>query len=117
MILGNLLDNAVEGVARGGEKRLALTLRQDRGVLYLQVRNGYDGVAIREEGPDGQPVYRSRKPGGGHGLGLESVRATVARYDGQLRIQNDSRTFTVEAVLYLSEQAQPEPEENRACRG
>ncbi len=74
----------------------ALTLRLDRGALYLRVANGFDGV-VRQTGG----VYRSRKAGDGHGLGLESVRAAVARYDGQLTLSHDGATFTAEAILYL----------------
>ena len=80
----------------GGMLALTLLYRQPLRALYLRVANGFDGV-VRQAGG----VYRSRKAGDGHGLGLESVRAAVARYDGQLTLSHDGATFTAEAILYL----------------
>ena len=85
VILGNLLDNAVEGLARSGEKRLSLSLRFDRGMLFLRLTNTYDGVALKTGELEGG-VYRSRKDESGHGLGLSIVRRTVEKYHGQLRL-------------------------------
>lgn len=102
VILGNLLDNAVEALAGSGDKWLALSLQVDRGVFFLRIANRYDGVTIQTTGPDG-PVYRSRKRGEGHGLGLSIVRRIVERYNGQLRIDSTGSVFTVETILYLEE--------------
>ena len=100
VILGNLLDNAVEGLARSGEKRLFLSLRFDRGMLFLRLTNTYDGVALKTGELEGG-VYRSRKDESGHGLGLSIVRRTVEKYHGQLRLEDTGTLFTAEAVLYL----------------
>ena len=100
VILGNLLDNAVEGLARSGEKRLSLSLRFDRGMLFLRLTNTYDGVALKTGELEGG-VYRSRKDESGHGLGLSIVRRTVEKYHGQLRLEDTGTLFTAEAVLYL----------------
>lgn len=100
VILGNLLDNAVEGLAGSADKHLALSLHAERGVFFLRVSNSYDGVTLQTEGPDG-PIFRSRKAGADHGLGLSIVRRTVERYHGQLRIDSTGTVFTVEAILYL----------------
>lgn len=100
VLLGNLLDNAIEALAGSRDKRLSLTLRVDRGVFYLKLVNSYDGIAIKAEDENG-PVYRSRKSESGHGLGLEIVRRTVEEYHGQVQIDSSGGLFTVEALLYL----------------
>ena len=100
VILGNLLDNAVEGLAGSGDKWLALTLKVDRGVFFLKLSNPFDGVTLQSQGPDG-PVFRSRKKGEDHGLGLSIVQRVVEQYHGQLRITASGTVFTVETVLYL----------------
>ena len=100
VILGNLLDNAVEGLKKSEAKELSLSLAADRGVLFLNIVNSYDGVALRTDGPGG-PVYRSRKGHPGHGLGLSIVRRTVDKYHGELRIDHAGRVFSAKAVLYL----------------
>lgn len=102
VILGNLLDNAVEALAGSQDKWLALSLKADRGVFFLKIANRYDGVTLQTNTPDG-PVYHSRKRGEGHGLGLSIVRRIVEQYHGRLQIDSAGTVFTVEAILYLEE--------------
>ena len=102
VILGNLLDNAVEGLAGSGDKWLALSLKADRGVFFLKLANRYDGVTLQMDGPDG-PAYRSRRKGKDHGLGLSIVRRVVEQYHGQLWIDSAGTVFTVEIIFYLEE--------------
>lgn len=102
VVLGNLLDNATEGVAGSSDKGLSLYLRLDRGVLYIKLTNAYDGVVNIERTADALR-YRTRKQDSTlHGLGLESVRATVEKYHGYLEISHQDKQFTVEAVLYTA---------------
>ena len=100
VILGNLLDNAVEALAKSQEKLLFFSLRVDRGVFFLNIINSYDGVTLQTQGRDG-PVYRSRKGGANHGLGLSIVQRIVEQYHGQLRIDSTKSVFKVETILYL----------------
>ncbi len=100
VILGNLLDNAVEGLERSEAKELSLSLVAERGVLFLKIVNSYDGVLLRASGPEGQ-AYRSRKAEAGHGLGLSIVRRAVDKYHGALCIDSAGTMFSVEVMLYL----------------
>jgi len=102
VILGNLLDNAVEALPEIDDPWISLSLQVDRGVFFLRVSNGYDGMTFHTDGPDG-PIYHSRKKGEGHGLGLGIVRRIVDKYNGELQIESDGVIFTVEAILYLEE--------------
>ena len=104
VLLGNLLDNAIEGVETSPDKWLSLLLRLEQGVLLLKVANSYDGVVQVTQGPQG-PVYHSRKGGQGHGLGLGIVERVVEKYHGQLQIHSEGTTFEAEALLYLEEQS------------
>ena len=101
IILGNLLDNALEGLKKSRAKALFLCLAVDRGVFFFKIANSYDGIVLRA-GSYGDPVYRSRKQGKGHGLGLPAVRRMVDKYHGTLHIDSTGRMFSVEAVLYLN---------------
>ena len=42
----------------------------------------------------------TKKDKKGHGLGLESVKEVLSKYDGVLQINCDKEVFIVEAVLY-----------------
>lgn len=102
VMLGNLLDNAVEALLGSDDKWISLSLREDRGVFFLKIANSYDGMAVQTDGPEG-PVYYSRKKGHGHGLGLSIVQSVINKYHGELQIESAGTIFTVEALLYLEE--------------
>lgn len=91
VILGNLLDNALEALNRCDAKSLTVSLRYEAGVLYILVQNACDG----------QPPAVSRK-GAGHGLGLQSIRHTLEAYHGDLKTDYRDHTFTAAVMLYLN---------------
>ncbi len=98
VLLGNLLDNAVEGCESQaeGEKRF---LRIYVGVLkeqfYISVTNSH-AVRIRKEGER----YRSTKASG-RGLGMMSIDHVVAKYHGHINRQSDDGIFATEVLLPL----------------
>lgn len=83
VILGNLLDNAIEACAAlPGEGRISLRMRQEDDFYYLRVAN-----------TAGEPVKKGRQyisgkenrdNGVGHGLGLRSVERLAHQYGGSL---------------------------------
>ncbi len=97
VILGNLLDNAAEGIAGADEKYLELQMRYDRNVLYISVYNSFDGkVELDKRGR-----LLTRKAGKeGHGIGLESVGLVVKKYDGILKTSHENCIFKVDLMLY-----------------
>lgn len=96
-ILGNAVDNAVEGArsvreADGRIVRVALFAQDD--FVMLRVENSYDGV-IRRSG--GRIV--SRKSGSGHGYGLRNIEAAVAAYGGTTSVTHDDHWFSLHVLL------------------
>lgn len=51
IILGNLLENAIEAAGSSTEKKLSLEITLDKGILFLHVANSYDGVLKKKELP------------------------------------------------------------------
>lgn len=101
VMLGNLLDNAIAGLASTREKRLMVDIRMEMGILCLRVENSYDGV-VKKAGSR----YLSRKADAGvHGIGLAAVEQTVKKYDGQMQVESAGDMFRVQLLLYP-----PEPE-------
>ena len=49
VIVGNLLENAIEAAAQADEKRIVLTMQFSAGILFLQIKNTYNGP-VRVEG-------------------------------------------------------------------
>ncbi len=83
VILGNLLDNALEACSGiSGEKRIVLRMRREEEFCYITVVNTAEEPVRAGEG------YLSAKGdrinGVGHGLGLRSAERTAHRYGGLL---------------------------------
>ena len=98
VIIGNLLDNAVESCRQLPAKEdrfLRVYVGRVKGQLYISVQNAVAGRADRSAGH-----YRSRK-GVGHGFGLRRVDALVAQYGGLVNRQDESGIFATEIFLPL----------------
>ena len=87
VILGNLLDNAVEGLEKSVDKRLSLSLRVDRGIFYLKLAYSDDGPAPQSEGANG--------------LGGSLVQRAIDKYHGTLDVDHAGQICTVKVMLYL----------------
>lgn len=95
IILGNLLENAVEAcIKKECGRRVELSIKTQGSHLAVMVRNSYNGV-LREV--NGQPV--SVKKDGGYGL--RSIGAVSTRYDGHMLTEWDVDTFTAYVLLKM----------------
>jgi len=95
IILGNLLENAIEASARLDDKRkIELVINTQGSHLAIMVKNRFDGAVLQD---NSRPVTM-KKDGG---LGLRSVQAVAARYGGELMTEWDIETFTAYVLLSL----------------
>ena len=107
VILGNLLDNALDAAARVEDKRIKLDVEYSREALFINVENAFDGeikyagksAAAACEDEKRLPV--TSKSGGDHGHGLRSVRRAVDKYDGYMGIAHEGNVFSVTVLLYV----------------
>lgn len=76
-LLGNALDNAMEGVEGAAEKRVTLRCRADKGLFMLRVENPM-GAAIN---PD---LATTKADKAAHGFGIPGMREIAERYGGTL---------------------------------
>ena len=74
---------------------LHLNLNYTKGRLILRIENSYLNVNLVQGN-----FLTTKKDKKGHGLGLESVKEVLSKYDGVLQINCDKEVFIVEAVLY-----------------
>ena len=100
LILGNLLENAVEG-AEKAEKRKCIKLRvkYDKKNLLIAVENSYGGKLKKIKGE----LRTTKEDTANHGIGLASVRRAARKYQGTVFIDDTvSECFLVRVVLYGS---------------
>jgi hypothetical protein len=93
IVLGNLLENAVEAcekLRRG--RRIELSVKTQGELLAVMVANSFDGEVIETDGQ----LKRMKKNGG---FGLRSIRAVTGRYGGHMLTKWDDETFTVYVML------------------
>lgn len=99
LILGNLLENAVEAAEKAvSEKRILLNLKYDRGNLFIFVENSYNGNLLRSK----SGKLKTTKPDDtNHGIGLESVNRIVKKHNGTVIIDDgEAYIFRIKILLY-----------------
>lgn len=94
VIVGNLLENAIEAAAQADEKRIVLTMQFSAGILFLQIKNTYNGP-VRVEG--GHVLGKKSK--NNHGIGLRSVQDLVREQNGSLDISVTDQFFVAEGMI------------------
>ncbi len=101
VLLGNLLDNAIEATAKvfpKNKRRINLVMKEKLGSLQLCIGNRFDSKL---------PVKGSTRKADkvNHGLGLKSAADIVQRYHGKIRIVPKQDWFEVNVILYQPEEA------------
>lgn len=105
-ILGNALDNAIEGVSALPEKKdpagaaryISLEGRYAKGIFALKIENPGKEPAL----PDRHGLFRTTKKYGElHGYGLLSIKEAVKRYEGNLDARWEEGKFILFLYLHL----------------
>lgn len=98
VLLGNLLDNAIEATALVTPKenqKITLKMKERFGALQLQVGNRFNSNIVPKNG-----THKSDKIN--HGLGLKSVQEIVRRHHGKMWIVPEKDWFEINIILYDS---------------
>ncbi len=94
-LLGNALDNALEGARRCRDPWVRVRCRAEQGLLMLQVENPAEGPL--------RPNLATTKPDrDAHGLGLPILREIAARYGGSVEAAAADGRFRLVACLPLA---------------
>lgn len=98
VILGNLLDNAIEACERvNASKYIKLLINYEEGCLILSIKNSFDQIINKAGGK-----FLTRKEDKAlHGLGIKSVKNTVEKYNGMIEFTSEGKEFAVNIILYL----------------
>ena len=94
-LLGNALDNAIEGVGAAAEKKITLRCRVNKGLLMLQVENSV-GTTVA---PD---LATTKADKSAHGFGIPGMREIAERYGGTLSAGMSGDNFELVVCLPAS---------------
>lgn len=96
VVLGNLLDNAIDAADKCDEKVIKLSIELDRNVLYVSVTNSFEGALNYVNGK----LTTTKDDKGNHGLGLSSVQKTLEKYNGAIELRHNNNTFFADVLIY-----------------
>ena len=97
IVLGNLIDNAIEGVTYVVEKVIDLNIKYHKGILMIKVENNYNSELKIQEG---RYLTTKENHSEEHGFGLENVSKVVEKYSGTMEIHSENNRFKVKLLLY-----------------
>jgi two-component system, NtrC family, sensor kinase len=92
----NLVSNAVDAMPGGG--RLSLAARPDGDGVALVVADTGAGIPVEDLARVFEPLYTTKPPGKGTGLGLPILREIVEAHGGRVRLESRAGEGTVAVV-------------------
>lgn len=96
-ILANQLDNAIEACMttdKTEDRFIHIHIGQQHNLVFFEVQNYVKESPFNQHGE-----LVSRKPGRHHGLGVQNIKETVKKYDGDLYQSYENHRFTSRALL------------------
>ena len=98
VVVGNLLDNAIEAAGATDEKVLKGFITLEQGILKLRFTNSYKKEAEQQEGK--RHIKKNRQHSG---IGLKNVQEIVDKYNGIMKI-TEGQYFDIRVLLYVSKE-------------
>lgn len=96
IILGNLLDNAIEGAMETDKKIIDIKLFTDRGLCFVEIKNSYKTIIKIDK-----DNYKTTKDDEeAHGLGMVNVRKMVEKNGGYFKVEQTDDLFVVKLFVY-----------------
>lgn len=96
IIIGNLLDNAIEAVRVTSERKVEVLIKYEHRKLYINIVNPYSNQVVK--GKSGKYITQ-KKDKENHGIGLDSVKNCVERNQGILLIDSSDNFFKVTIII------------------
>lgn len=104
VVLGNLLENAIEAAGKTENKYLSVHITLKKGILKIKIKNSFESSHIlREEQQGKDMVLHTTKPfTDQHGIGLKNVKKIVEKYNGTMAVTTQDDIFCVNLILYMA---------------
>lgn len=97
IMLSNLLLNSYEAIQKSEKKELEIIMKYDRGILKLRIKNTFNGVIRVKQ----DRLLTTKGNAQEHGIGLESVKKIVEKYNGEMKVDHTREEFWVDILLYI----------------
>ncbi len=99
VLLGNLLDNAIDASMQTEDKKLKITIKLDKGILFLHIYNSCRGIG------DGRSGFTetTKEDKLNHGIGLKNVRRIVEKYHGDIEFLYENDSVETDVMMYVKE--------------
>lgn len=97
IMLGNILDNAIEATSKTAEKDryVSLTMEQSKSYLIVSCQNSFKEKPIEKNGI----LITTKKEKNIHGIGLSNIIETCKKYNGEYKYQYDETMFQIQLLL------------------
>lgn len=104
VMLGNLLENAIEAAGKTENKYLSVHIKLKRGILKVNIENSFESSCILcEEQNRKDTILKTTKPfTEQHGIGLKNVKKIVEKYNGTMAVTAQEGIFCVNLLLYMA---------------
>ena len=108
VLLGNLLENAIDAARQTEKKYLSVHIALKKGVLKIKIDNSFSPSDIRQEKRGDRQIFLTTKSSEkSHGIGLKNVQQIVEKYNGAMETLLRDGLFCVSLILYLPEDENP----------
>ena len=104
VLLGNLLENAIEAARQTEKQYLGVNITLKKGILKVKIENSFEDSHIMQKESQGNGVvFQTTKPlTDRHGIGLKNVRKIVEKYNGTMAVMTKDGIFCVNLILYMA---------------
>ena len=103
VLLGNLLENAIEAAGQTEKKYLSVDITLKKGVLKIKIANSFlaENIVKEQRQGIGRVFLTTKKEKEQHGIGLKNVGKIVEMYDGTMDVTSQDDIFCVRLILYI----------------
>ena len=104
VMLGNLLENAIDAAGKTENKYLSVHIKLKRGILKVKIENSFESsCTLCEKQNRKDTILKTTKPfTKQHGIGLKNVKKIVEKYNGTMAVTAQEGIFCVNLLLYMA---------------